>query len=370
MSVEFINSSNPKVLEQNLCLLESEPLWEKVISSRESIRRLVSLRGRLIGEKQGDKKDLLFDLNSYRGLGWKMEDVEDVCRLLISIEASYYRFASNKAAYVAKDYDLMERFPDHRDVALELVSWAVWYRWKPNYDKDNNDGLHAAICGSLNFIAQNTHKSFTSKLPLSQLVTEDESLRGVAADFNDKMKEMPEYRLRRIVNKYSLEEIFGRLKQVSPMERLAVLCVMGYVPGIANLTQGCRKYGIDPEALRDAFDRGLEVMDSAGFAELHEAASYIVNDALSGGVIRDPNGHLAFFNSPRIAFVHSEPPAAATIGETNLVIFHLARQVEAGSFKYSLTEIGKKVGGLTKGAVAHRLNYIYKQIQQNNQINS
>ena len=71
---EFGQKTGAAELGEYVKSVEACPEWRLILTARESIQRLIGIRGRLIGENPSDRDDLLFDLNSFRNLNWT--DVE------------------------------------------------------------------------------------------------------------------------------------------------------------------------------------------------------------------------------------------------------------------------------------------------------
>lgn len=331
------------------------PEWEDVITLRSGIRRLMSIRGRLIGEQANDKNDLLYDATSYQRKDWKIEDVLALTKILMLTEATYYKYAESYGQWCARDSGYPERAEDYKDVAKELVAWSVWYRWKPGPDIHHNN-LHVCVMGALKFLPQVVHKSYLSNSPLSNL-TEGIEETGRKVDYSEGMTEMPEYRLRRAIGEKPLREIFASLDKICLRQRLPILCVMGYVPEVANLTQGMRKFNIDIEAFRSSFDDGLEELTKLGLQTTNKDAFKIVDEAITGGCIHDPNGAASPINSPRVKLLEAKDIRVSIEGK-ELILFQMATELEGNVFRYSLKEMGEKLGGLSKVAVSKRLKRI------------
>lgn len=355
MSVEFRKIYKFKELEEFVSQVEQQPEWKDFMTIRESVQRVISIRGRLLGEKHTDVNDLLYDLNSYRQLDLGEDRIIPALQTAVTVEGIYYEYAQRLGIYFAKEYGNYERIPEYKDMAKEIVAWNLWYRWKPSDDVVPN-GLHYSIVGSLKYIPHITYRAFLQKEPFSELSegTEDS---GNRIDFNKSVKDMPIYRLRRAVSDLTLKEIFMGMEKISPRRRLPILCVMGYIPGVKNMTQGVKKFKIETETFRNLFDDGLDDIKSSFQKEPHVSAKDMVEDTLSRAIIRDPNGTLTPFHSPRLILLdHEEPPPG--MGDVNEKIFCLAGELNGDTFCHNLTEIGNAVGGLTKTSVAKRIRRI------------
>ena len=82
-----------------------------------------------------------------------------------------------------------------------------------------------------------------------------------------------------------------------------------------------------------------------------------MEETLNKAIIRDPNGSLIPFHSPRLVLLdYEEPPTG--MGVVNEEIFYLAKELGGNTFCHNLTEIGNVVGGLTKTSVAKRIRRI------------
>ncbi len=357
--IEFQEFSTRREIKSFIQEIELIPEWENVIALRSGIRRLMSIRGRLIGEQPHDKGDLLYDATSFQQKDWKMEDVSGLMKTLILTEAAYYKYAENFGRWCARDSGYPERTEDYKDMAKELVAWSVWFRWKPGSDIHYNN-LHSSVMGALKFLPQAVHKSYLSNSPFSSFFEGIEDT-GRKVDFSEGMTEMPEYRLRRIIGERPLSEIFAGLEKISFRERLPILCVMGYVTGVANLTQGIRRFKIDPSSFRAFFDSGLKKLTEMNYRETSKKVYEIVDEAVNGGIIRDPNGTMSPTNSPRLRLLEIEDTKGDLEGQ-ELSLFQMARELEGNVFRYSLGEMGEKLGGLSKIAVSKRIKRIADKI--------
>jgi hypothetical protein len=361
VSVEFIETKNINQIEEFVARVENSPEWNTVLLLRESIKRLTFIRGRLMGENPQDKKDLYYDINSYRRISLDHREIDGALTVMVGLETSYYKYAENYAAWCAVDSGYPERIPDYKDIAKELVAWDIWCRWEPGAGISPN-GLHRKIMGTLKYLPLAIHKSYLSTTPISGFFPGIED-RGEVVNFSDKIREMPEYRLRRSLARYALEGVFARLGDLPVRERLAILSVMGYIPGVKNITQGINLFGIETETFRNAFDRGLDLISKLDTQEFSDRSAYeIVEEALGAGLIRDANGKMAYFDSPRLVLLTLKP--SAYLRGLNLEIFNMARKMNGNTFRYSLDEMAKEFG-LSKTAVAKRIRRISDFLEAN-----
>jgi len=356
MSIELHELKHSGELRCFVAELQSRPEWTKALIVRESAVRIISIRGRLLGENPQDRRDLQYDINSYKRLNFTSNDIESSLRLLVNLETAYYQYATRHATWQARKYGHSDREDDYIDTAKDLVAWSIWYRWQPRLENNQNH-LHPHIIKTLDFIPQLTYHSYLKNTSISGETMADEN---PISPF-EKKKEDPIYRLRKSVNQLPLEQIFTKLVHIPNMERLAILCVMGYVPGVDNITQGIKRFGVDTVSFRDAFDRGLDKLHQLkGFGSVD--AHNLVEEAVNNGVIKDHNAKSAFFNSPRIELLELNNPSS--LNETNLRIWQLARDTVDGRFRYSLKEIGDLTGGLSKISVAKRIRRIVDHLKE------
>jgi len=357
--IEFQEFSTHREIKSFIQEIELTPEWENVIALRSGIRRLMSIRGRLIGEQSHDKGDLLYDATSFQQKDWKTEDVSGLMKILVLTEAAYYKYAENFGRWCARDSGYPERTEDYKDMAKELVAWSVWFRWRPGSDIHYNN-LHTSVMGALKYLPQAVHKSYLSNSPFSNFF-EGIVDTGKKVDYSEGMTEMPEYRLRRAIGEKPLGEIFASLDKINSRERLSILCVMGYIPEVVNLTQGIRRFKVDPSSFRASFDSGLEKLTEMGYQETSKEAHEIVDEAVNRGIIRDPNGTVSPINSPRLRLLGIEDTKSNLEGR-ELDLLQMATELERNVFRYSLSEMGEKLGGLSKTAVSKRIKRIADKI--------
>jgi hypothetical protein len=132
---------------------------------------------------------------------------------------------------------------------------------------------------------------------------------------------------------------------------------MGYIPGVKNMTQGVKNFNIDTETFRNLFDSSLDEIPSICREEPGITAKSIVDETLNRAIIRDSNGTLTPFHSPRLVLLNYEE-APHRMGSVNEEIFYLARELNGDTFCHNLTEIGEAVGNLTKNSVSKRIKRI------------
>lgn len=95
MSAEFVVTGKIFEIEQYVSNFEHSPEYGDVVLALPSFRRVINLRGHLIGEGRGDVADVLFDINSYQQLNWDEDKLKTVLGSLITLETMYYRYAEN-----------------------------------------------------------------------------------------------------------------------------------------------------------------------------------------------------------------------------------------------------------------------------------
>jgi hypothetical protein len=363
MSSEFLfgETTDVRAIGEYVKEVEALPEWKLVIEARESIQRLITIRGRLPGEKPTDKEDLLFDINSFRGLNWTENELAVALKTMITLETAYYPYVERLARFRAKEIGYPERTPEFIDVGKETVAREIWYRWSPGATFSGN-GLHYKVLGGLKFLSQTTIKAFLGNAPVSSIFEGVED-RGKKVNYHDQVKENPIYRLRRIYSRYTLKEIFERMKGLSARERLILLCVSGYVEGVDNSTQALQRFKVDHEMFTHAFESALSNFTDVSHKPLTESAREIVDGAIKEGIIKDPNGATTFFNSPRLKLLNYDfPPAGLNL--VNQKIFFLAKATNGNTFRYSLVQIGEKVGNLNKTAVSKRIRRISDYLEK------
>jgi len=357
---EFQECRNSSQIREHINSIESHPLWPVTLIVRTSIQRLTNLRGRLPGEESRDFSDLMFDLHSCRGQNISKQNVSDSLQLLTLIETMYYRFGENLAVRSAREYH-PERLSDYIDVAKELIAWQVWVRWNPDL-MIGSDGLHNMVMNSLRHLPEQFNKIYLSQQPSSYL-RYDVIEHAKPVDFVEKMAEMPIYRLRRSLDRWSLPEIFSKLAQIDKRERLALLVEMGYIPNGENLSQASKNFKIEIHALIEAFDRGLDTL--VGLPGIMEPinAQLLIDECMESGLIRDPNGKICFFNSPRLRLLELTNHGSLT--DKDLEIYRLARELNGQQLTYSLDQIAKLVGLPSNIAVAKRIKRIVDSLENN-----
>lgn len=361
MSIEFIDTPYLKDIALYVSQIERKDEWGDILLARESIARLIKIRGRLLGERANDTKDLLFDINSFRGLNWDKERTSRILRAMVTIESLYYRYAENFAVHCAVSEDLYDHLEDFKDEAKNLVGWVIWSLWAQQGSEEEN-GLHSKVVGSMNFLSKKVFGKHLVQLSLSELFDETEGMYDRRIDPCDRSFEKPTTRLRGALSDIELEEVFRRLPRLSTRERLSLLCVMGYLPGVGGLTQGCKKFKVDPETFRSWFNSAIDrIIKVRGVDGCDINARRIVEESLKRGVIHDPNGSSTPLNSPRLLLL--EFSCSQGLGEINSKIFERAVQLEGDSFRYSLTEIGEMVGGFSKVAVSKRIKRMVGRLE-------
>lgn len=356
MTVEFEGLKYSKELSVFVSEMESQPEWKNALTVRESASRIISLRGRLLGERPHDRQDLQYDLSSYRRLNIEPQDVESALRFLIKMESAYYKYATKLAIWQARKYGHSDREDDYIDTAKNLVAWSVWNRWKPD-PKNNQNNLHPHIIRTLDFLPQLAYHSYAKNSPINE---EMKDSYDPLIPFEEK-SEVPIYRLRRSISNLTLEQTFTKLTSIPNRERLAVLCVMGYVPGVNNLTQGTKFFHINKEAFSKAFDRGVDLLNSTNSSRETVDAFAVVENTISQGLIRNPDGTIASSESPRLklsSFTNTE-----ILSDQNRQIYFLAKELNGNQFRYSIEEIGRIVGGLSVFSISHRINRIVKILE-------
>src|SRR3990167_4816610 len=241
MNAEFDNlgTSDARKIEEFVYRVEESPLWCTVLLVRESAARIIYLRGRLFGMKQEDLIDIFFDLNSCRDLGLEEEEITASLKCLIALECAYYGYAEKRARITAFTSGNSDSTEDMADIARDTVARVLWFTWKPQGIEKN--GLHRSVLKTLKFLGQHSFRQFMFARPFSQF--EDyliEQAETVVWTTTVTVGERPIKEIRDKLRHLSLEEIFAALEKVPHRERLAILCVMGYLESASNFTQASK----------------------------------------------------------------------------------------------------------------------------------